>query len=87
MKATTLALALMMSAAALSGCTTTRAERGAVIGGAGGAAVGALATGTLGGAAIGGAAGAAAGYVIGKHSYSCWRTNIFGKRYKGTCLR
>ncbi len=86
MKAATAALACMMGAAALSGCVSTRAERGAVIGGAGGAAVGAIASGTVGGAVIGGAAGAAAGYVIGKNTHPCWRTNIFGQRYKGWCI-
>jgi Glycine zipper len=86
MKAATAALACMLGAAALSGCMDTRAQRGAVIGGAAGATVGAIASKTVGGAIIGGAAGAAAGYVIGKNTYRCWRTNIFGQRYLGWCI-
>ncbi|MEQ9692255.1 MAG: glycine zipper domain-containing protein [Bauldia litoralis] len=86
MKATTAVLACLLTAATLSGCVSTRAERGAVIGGVSGAAVGAGAGGSVGGAAIGGAAGAVAGYVIGKNTKPCWRNNIFGQRYKGWCI-
>lgn len=59
---TSVALALVLGA-----CTNardTRMSQGALIGGAGGAAVGAIASGTAGGAVIGGVAGAAAGAVI-----------------------
>lgn len=52
---------------ALSACTNardTRMAQGALIGGAGGAAVGGIASGTAGGAVVGGVAGAAAGAVI-----------------------
>ncbi len=49
---------------ALAGCTN--AEKGAVVGGLGGAAVGGLVTGDTAGAAVGGLIGAAGGYLIGK---------------------
>jgi hypothetical protein len=58
----TLAVALSLSA-----CANPRDQRmldGALIGGAGGAAIGAVASGTAGGAVVGGVAGAAAGAVI-----------------------
>ena len=50
--------------ALLAGCTN--AEKGAVIGGVGGAAVGGLVTGDVGGAAVGGGIGAVGGYLIGR---------------------
>lgn len=87
MKTMAIALAGLLAVSSLAGCTTTRAERGALIGGAGGAAVGALASGTAGGALIGGAVGATAGYVVGKNTYPCWKTNMFGQRYKGSCWK
>jgi hypothetical protein len=87
MKFTAVTLAFLLAVSSLAGCTTTRAERGALIGGATGAAVGGLATKSAGGALVGGAVGATAGYIIGKNSYRCWRTNIFGQRYRGWCLR
>jgi hypothetical protein len=86
MKIVAVVMACTIAAGALSGCQT-RSERGAVIGGATGAAVGAIATGTAGGALVGGAVGATAGYVVARNTYPCWRTNIFGQRYRGTCLR
>ena len=59
-------VALTMTAA-VAGCTAT--ERGAVTGGAIGAAAGAIvADDDLEGAVIGGAIGAAAGALIGRHS-------------------
>ena len=86
MKLTAVMLVFMLAVSSLAGCTSTRAGRGALIGGATGAAVGGLATKSAGGAVVGGAVGATAGYLIGKNSYRCWRTNIFGKRYRGWCL-
>lgn len=77
----------MIGASALAGCTATKAERGALFGGAAGATIGAVATKSAGGAIVGGAIGAATGYVVAKNSYRCWRTNIFGQRYRGWCLR
>ena len=50
----------------LAACATARDERmaqGAMIGGAGGAIIGGVSTGTAGGALVGGAAGAAIGAV------------------------
>ncbi|WP_421726539.1 glycine zipper domain-containing protein [Bauldia sp.] len=85
-RAATAALVCMIGAAAVSGCMATRAERLAVVGGATGATVGAVASKSVGGAVIGGTAGAVAGYAIGKNTYRCWRTNIFGKRYRGWCI-
>ena len=80
-------VACMISASVLSGCVQTRAEHGAVVGGVTGAAIGGLASGSVGGAVVGGAIGAGTGYVVGKHSYSCWKTGIFGNRYRGLCWR
>ena len=86
-KAAAVALAGALALASLSGCTATRAEKGALIGGATGAAVGAVATRSVGGAAVGAGIGALAGYVIGKNSYRCQKVNIFGQPYWGTCFR
>lgn len=63
-------LCLLMSVMALTGCTTT--EKGAAVGGLGGAALG----GIIGhqsdhgveGAAIGGAVGAVGGMLVGEHA-------------------
>jgi predicted small secreted protein len=79
-------VALLMAAASLSGCMNTRAGRGAAVGGTIGAVAGGLGSHSLGGALVGGAIGAGAGYVIGKHSYSCRKTGLFGNTYWGTCL-
>jgi hypothetical protein len=87
MKLVAIAVACVIGVTSLAGCTTTRAERGALIGGTTGAVIGGVATRSAGGAIVGGAVGAAAGYVVAKNSYPCWRTNIFGKRYRGTCFR
>jgi hypothetical protein len=88
MKLATAVLACTLGASAmLSGCLTTPEGKGAVIGGAAGTAVGAIASGTVGGAIVGGAIGAGAGYLIGKHSYRCERVNMFGQKYIGTCWR
>jgi hypothetical protein len=87
MKLVAVAVTSVLALSSLAGCTTTRAERGALIGGAAGAAVGGLATNSAGGALVGGAVGATAGYVIAKNSYPCWRRNIFGQRYRGLCFR
>ena len=71
------ALSLSLGACA----ETARDQRmldGALIGGAGGAIVGGVASGTAGGAVVGGVAGAAAGAVIADatrpryHTRSCW---------------
>jgi hypothetical protein len=88
MKLMAILLACMMALGSLGGCTTTKAGRGALIGGATGAVIGGVATGKAGGAVIGGAVGATAGYLIAKNSYRCWKTNIFtGHKYRGWCVR
>ncbi|MCP4380711.1 MAG: hypothetical protein GY798_04700 [Hyphomicrobiales bacterium] len=76
----------MIGAATLSGCMATRPQQTAAIGGAAGATIGAIASQSVGGAVVGGAVGAVAGYAIGKNTFRCWRTNIFGKRYRGWCI-
>jgi hypothetical protein len=58
-----------------------------LIGGGVGAAVGGLATKSVGGAVVGGAVGAGTGYVLAKNTYRCRKTNIFGQRYTGWCLK
>lgn len=85
--ATVVLVSTLAASTMLSGCLTTPAGQGAVIGGAAGTAVGAIASGTVGGAVVGGAIGAGAGYLIGKHSYKCQRVNMFGQKYIGTCWR
>lgn len=57
-------LVVFAAVAMVAGCTN--AEKGAVVGGLGGAAVGALVTGDAGGAAVGGLLGATGGYLLGK---------------------
>lgn len=70
---------------ALAGCTQT--EKGAVIGGAGGAAVGAAVTGDAGGAIVGGALGATAGALIGNANEpgQCYYRGRNGRRYIANC--
>ena len=80
-----LAIGLMLLAVGtLSACTTTRAERTALIGASGGAVIGGLAARSVGGAVVGGAVGGLAGYAFGKHTHPCWKT-VFGHRYRGSC--
>lgn len=74
----------------LGACANPRDQRmldGALIGGAGGAAVGAIATGTGGGAVVGGVAGATAGAVIADatrprtyHGKSCYWSDSLNRR-------
>jgi hypothetical protein len=76
----------LMAVGLLAGCTN--AEKGAVIGGVGGAAVGALVTGDAGGAAVGGAIGAVGGYLIGKsadHPGYCRYRDQRGRIYEDRC--
>jgi hypothetical protein len=81
-----IALAGLM-AVALAGCTSSRTTNATLIGGGIGAAIGGIATHSVGGAVVGGAIGAGTGYVLSKHSYRCQKRNIFGQVYWGTCLR
>jgi outer membrane protein OmpA-like peptidoglycan-associated protein len=67
-KMTVLFLSLALLAAALSGCGTSKAQRGAIIGGVAGAAAGAaVSEDDTQGAIIGGAAGAVIGGLIGDY--------------------
>lgn len=85
---TAVALAGVITMSSLSGCMwTPRTEGGALVGGATGAAVGALATRSVGGAAVGAGLGALAGYAIAKNTYRCQKINIFGQPYWGTCIK
>lgn len=62
-----LALATVIAAASLAGCSSYREERvvtGAAVGGATGAIIGGVASGSPGGALVGGAVGAVAGGVV-----------------------
>jgi hypothetical protein len=70
---------------AVTGCTT--AERDAAVGGLGGAAIGALATGDAGGAIVGGVVGGAAGVLIGKATRTGWcrYRDRYGRIYEARC--
>ena len=76
--------ALLLSAAALGGCSP-RQERiatGAGVGAAAGAVIGGLASGTTGGALAGAAIGGAGGAIIADSTrprYRCWR-DAYGRR-------
>jgi uncharacterized membrane protein len=70
----------------LAGCTS--AEKGAVIGGVGGAAVGGLVTGDVGGAAVGAGIGAVGGYLIGRsrdRAGYCRYRDRNGRVYEDRC--
>lgn len=86
MRKMVLTLAAVAGVAALAGCTNT--EKGAVVGGLGGAAVGALVTGDAGGAAVGAAAGAIGGALIGsvadRPGYCRYRDQ-YGRIYVDRC--
>ena len=81
MKMTVIA-AVAASGMALSACTT---GQGALVGGAGGAAVGGLATGTFGGALVGGAVGALAGAILVESSNGWCKYKYKGKIYRERC--
>lgn len=69
----------------LTACNNT--QRGAVVGGAGGAAIGAATTGTGQGALVGGAVGAAAGALIGRATEpgKCVYRDAYGREYVAAC--
>ncbi|MDW6022042.1 glycine zipper domain-containing protein [Mesorhizobium sp. BAC0120] len=80
-------IVMLAAVAGLAGCTN--AERGAVIGGAGGAALGTLAGGNdVRNAIVGGAVGAVAGTLIGnsmdKQGYCRYRDQ-YGRIYEARC--
>lgn len=86
-KIATLAVTVVV-AASLAGCSwTAREQNSALVGGAVGAGVGALATHSVGGAVVGAGVGTVAGYLVGKNTYRCQKRNIFGTVYWGTCIR
>lgn len=88
MKTIAIVLAGAMAMSSLAGCSwTPRTEKGALVGGATGAAVGAIATRSVGGAALGAGVGALAGYALAKNTYRCQKVNIFGQPYWGTCIK
>ncbi|WP_265515860.1 YMGG-like glycine zipper-containing protein [Nitratireductor luteus] len=74
---------------ALGACTPT--QQGAAVGGAGGAAIGALASGNkVEGAIIGGAIGTVAGALVGRaseNSNQCIYRDEYGRRYTAACPR
>lgn len=72
-------------AAGVAGCTQT--EKGAAIGGLGGAAIGTAVTGDAGGAIVGGIAGATAGALIGNATEpgKCRYRDRYGRVYIARC--
>jgi hypothetical protein len=82
------ALILLAVVSSITGCSQT--ERGAAIGGLGGAAVGAAVASpgnTAEGALVGGAIGAVAGALIGRASEpgDCYYRDRHGRRYIARC--
>ena len=76
----------LMAVGLLAGCTN--AEKGAVIGGVGGAAVGGLVSGDAGGAAVGALIGGVGGYLIGKsadHPGYCRYRDQNNRIYEDRC--
>lgn len=71
----------------IAACTPT--QQGAAVGGAGGAAIGALASGNkVEGAVIGGAVGAVAGALVGRaseNSNTCIYRDRRGREYRDRC--
>lgn len=78
-------LITLIAVAAISGCSQT--ERGAAIGGLGGAAVGAAISGDAEGAVVGGLVGATAGALIGNANEpgKCYYRGRNGRRYIADC--
>lgn len=78
-------LIVVVAMAAVAGCSQT--EKGAAIGGLGGAAVGAAISGDAGGAIVGGLAGATVGALIGNANEpgKCYYRGRNGRRYIANC--
>ena len=74
--------AVAASGMALSACTT---GQGALVGGATGAAIGGLATDSIGGAVVGGAIGALAGAILIESSNGWCTYKYKGRTYKERC--
>lgn len=80
------ALVIILTVAALAGCTPT--QKGATVGAATGAAIGGLASGTTEGALVGAAIGGLAGAVIGRvseNSQNCYYRDRYGRTYTARC--
>jgi len=76
---------LLASVLLLPACAENYAGEGALVGAAGGAAVGAITEGNVAqGAAIGAAAGAVAGTLIKKDG-RCYRRDSYGYEYEVRC--
>ncbi|TYC53427.1 hypothetical protein FMN50_15075 [Rhodobacterales bacterium] len=80
-----LVAAAIVGLTGLTACNNT--QRGAVVGGAGGAAIGAAATGNAQGALVGGAVGAAAGALVGRATEpgKCVYRDQYGREYVANC--
>ncbi len=78
--------ALALSLSVCTGCLSNREANGALLGGAGGAVVGGVASHSWGGALVGGAVGAAAGVLVADltrpHYYHrhCYYSSAVGHR-------
>lgn len=84
MKTSTLVVGVVLTAAALAGCTP--AGTGAVVGGATGAAIGGAATRSWGGAAVGAGVGAVTGAIIADAaSNRCYWVDRYGNRHYVAC--
>jgi len=78
----TVIAAVAASGLALTACTT---GQGALVGGATGAAIGGLATDSIGGALVGGAVGALAGAVLIETTGGWCTYRYKGKTYRERC--
>jgi hypothetical protein len=78
----TISAICIASSLALAGCTT---GQGALVGGATGAAVGGLATDSVGGAVVGGAVGALAGAVLVESTRGWCTYRYRGRLYRERC--
>ncbi|MGD0641187.1 MAG: hypothetical protein ABSC22_10605 [Roseiarcus sp.] len=78
--------ALALSLSVCTGCMSNREANGALIGGAGGAVIGGVASHSVGGALVGGAVGAAAGILVADLTrphyarWHCYYSSAAGRR-------
>jgi hypothetical protein len=78
--------ALALSLSVCAGCMSNREANGALVGGAGGAVGGGVASNSVGGALVGGAVGAAAGVIVADLTrphyarWHCWYSSAVGHR-------
>jgi hypothetical protein len=86
MRKISIALCLVLAAAALAGCqNNSRAANGALLGGTAGALIGGGASGSWGGAAVGAGVGAVTGAVIADATGRCYWTDNQGRRHRTSC--